>query len=423
MRNARTTESSGFATGEPRSKVGSGKRIRYQRESDSVRKSERAGPGYPSPVVAGYPISALGFGALLCSLFIVLCSVCFPTPSLGVEMDSLLEEGLEAHKVGNCKKAVEIYTEYLKLHARSPDALNWRGMCYDDLGQLKKALADYNLAIKVSPKHSELYNNRGEIYRKQKQYGKALADFRKAISLEPDFAEPHYNMGLVYETQGHFRAAMAEYLAYLKANPSVKDSKEVLLRIQALAKKEPGKKITRKRVAQRAPTPQRAQAQPTAPEPARKHARVTPAKTPPGMKELEGFTIFGFDVGSILGKMSSVEAKKGPAAGGLQPLSAGINLVIYLFFGFTLFMIGKKTGAPLPWLAFVPIASLYVWVKSAAKPAWWIILLLIPLVNIVIWIVTSLAIARERGKSTVWGVLLFIPCTTPIALIYLAFSD
>jgi hypothetical protein len=121
--------------------------------------------------------------------------------------------------------------------------------------------------------------------------------------------------------------------------------------------------------------------------------------------------------------MSSLEAKKGPGAGGLQPLSAGINLVIYLFFGFTLFMIGKKAGAPLPWLAFVPIASLYVWVKSAGKAGWWLILLLIPLVNIVIWIITSLAIARERGKSTVWGVLLFIPCTTPIALIYLAFSD
>jgi tetratricopeptide (TPR) repeat protein len=399
--------------------------MRYQRESGSVRKSERAGPGCPSAVAARYPISALGFGALFCSLFMVLCSVFFSTPSFSAEMDPLLEEGLEAHKVGNCKKAVEIYTEYLKLHPRSPDALNWRGMCYDDLGQLKKALADYDLAIKVSPNHSELYNNRGEIYRKQKQYGKALASFRKAISLEPDFAEPHYNMGLVYETQGHFRAAMEEYLAYLKANPSVTDSKEVLLRIQALAKKGPGKKITRKRVAQRPPTQQRAQAQPKAPEPERdrKHARVTPAKIPPGMKELGGPTILGFDVGSILGKMSSLEAKKGPGAGGLQPLSAGINLVIYLFFGFTLFMIGKKAGSPLPWLAFVPIASLYVWVKSAGKAGWWLILLLIPLVNIVIWIITSLAIARERGKSTVWGVLLFIPCTTPIALIYLAFSD
>ena len=156
MRNARTTEGSGFATGQPRSEVRSGKLMRYQRESGSVRKSERAGRGYPSPVVAGRPVSALGFGALFCTLFMVLCSVFFSTPSVGAEMDPLLEEGLEAHKVGNCKKAVEIYTEYLKLHARSPDALNWRGMCYDDLGQPKKALADYNLAIKLSPNHSEL---------------------------------------------------------------------------------------------------------------------------------------------------------------------------------------------------------------------------------------------------------------------------
>jgi tetratricopeptide (TPR) repeat protein len=346
----------------------------------------------------------------------------FPTASRCAELDPLLEEGLEAHKVGNCKKAVEIYTEYLKAHKKSPDALNWRGMCYDDLGQPKKALADYDLAIRISPKHSELYNNRGEIYRNKKQYKRALADYRKAVVLEPDFAEPHYNMGLVYEAQGHFRAAMKQYLAYLKANPDVKDAREVLVRIQAVAKKGPGTKAPKPRAVRKPPPRRTARADVKTHRPPRSRMPGLPpgVKMPPGMKgvpQMPNMEIMGFDMTPVFAWMMKAQQE------GTLSLYTGIaNIASYLFFGITLFFIGRKTGAPMPWLAFVPIASLYVLVKSAGKAWWWMLLLFIPLVNIVIWILTSLGIARERRKSVVWGVLLIIPCTMPIALIYLAFS-
>jgi len=85
-------------------------------------------------------------------------------------------------------------------------------------------------------------------------------------------------------------------------------------------------------------------------------------------------------------------------------------------------MIAQKVGVDLAWLAFVPIANLYILVKCAGKPGWWLILMLIPLVNIVIWLLVSLGVAHQRGKSALWGVLFFIPCTHPIALAYLGLS-
>jgi len=44
------------------------------------------------------------------------------------------------------------------------------------------------------------------------------------------------------------------------------------------------------------------------------------------------------------------------------------------------------------------------------------------LVTIAAWLLVSIGIAQARGKSVIWGILLFIPCTNPIALAYLGLS-
>ena len=45
----------------------------------------------------------------------------------------------------------------------------------------------------------------------------------------------------------------------------------------------------------------------------------------------------------------------------------------------------------------------------AQKPAWWFILCLIPLVNIVIFIIIWMAIAEARHKPNWWGILMIVP--------------
>ena len=62
-----------------------------------------------------------------------------------------------------------------------------------------------------------------------------------------------------------------------------------------------------------------------------------------------------------------------------------------------------KTGAP-GWAAIVPFYNIYIMTKMAQKPAWWIVLCLIPLVNIVVLIIISIEIAKGFGKSDGFGV-------------------
>jgi hypothetical protein len=79
-----------------------------------------------------------------------------------------------------------------------------------------------------------------------------------------------------------------------------------------------------------------------------------------------------------------------------------------------------KAGQP-GWAAIIPIYNTWVLLKVAGKPGWWIILFLIPLVNIVTWILVCVGMANRFGHGGGFGVgLMLLPF---IFLPMLAFSD
>jgi hypothetical protein len=75
-------------------------------------------------------------------------------------------------------------------------------------------------------------------------------------------------------------------------------------------------------------------------------------------------------------------------------------LVIALLAG--LWKTFEKAGKP-GWAAIVPIYNGIVLLQIAGKPIWWIILMLIPCVNIVIAILVGIEVAKNFGKGTGFG--------------------
>jgi len=63
----------------------------------------------------------------------------------------------------------------------------------------------------------------------------------------------------------------------------------------------------------------------------------------------------------------------------------------------------EKAGQP-GWAAIVPFYNLYIILKIANKPGWWILLFLIPLVGIIIAIIVMIEFAKAFGKDTGFGV-------------------
>ena len=79
-----------------------------------------------------------------------------------------------------------------------------------------------------------------------------------------------------------------------------------------------------------------------------------------------------------------------------------------------------KAGQP-GWAVFIPIYNVYVLCKVAGKPGWWVLLMLIPLVNVIIAFLIGLGVAQQFNKSAVFGIgIFFLPF---IFYAILAFGD
>ena len=97
-----------------------------------------------------------------------------------------------------------------------------------------------------------------------------------------------------------------------------------------------------------------------------------------------------------------------------------IPLALFILLMASYWVIFTKAGEA-GWKFLIPIYNIIVLLKIIDKPVWWIILLLIPLVNIVIIFMISISLAKAFGKGTGFGVGLVF-----LAIIFaplLAFGD
>ncbi|MFP4591276.1 MAG: DUF5684 domain-containing protein [Halobacteriales archaeon] len=67
----------------------------------------------------------------------------------------------------------------------------------------------------------------------------------------------------------------------------------------------------------------------------------------------------------------------------------------------------RKADRP-GWAAVVPVLNLYVLVQLAGRPAWWVLLLLVPGVNLVVWFLVLYDVARAFDGGLVDAVGLYV---------------
>ncbi len=85
---------------------------------------------------------------------------------------------------------------------------------------------------------------------------------------------------------------------------------------------------------------------------------------------------------------------------------------VYMFFWLAVLVIAiiamwkifTKAGEA-GWKSIIPIYNLYILLKIVGRPGWWILLFLVPFVNIVVSLVVSIDLAKSFGKSDLFGVI------------------
>jgi len=107
-----------------------------------------------------------------------------------------------------------------------------------------------------------------------------------------------------------------------------------------------------------------------------------------------------------------------------------IAILPYIYYAVTLQMIASKTGTENAWLAWIPIAQVYLECKIAGKPGWWLLLRLLPvlipfaglIITSIVTIIVWMGISEARRKSTWLGILSIVPLLNLFLFGYLAFS-
>lgn len=84
-----------------------------------------------------------------------------------------------------------------------------------------------------------------------------------------------------------------------------------------------------------------------------------------------------------------------------------IQLAIVIVVIAGMWKVFTKAGQP-GWAVLVPIYNGIVLLGIAGKPVWWIILFLIPIVNLIVALLVALAVAEKFGKSTGFGIGLWL---------------
>ena len=105
----------------------------------------------------------------------------------------------------------------------------------------------------------------------------------------------------------------------------------------------------------------------------------------------------------LLGTMLLAQNNAGDGGGFGQMLVLLIELAIFIAVIAGVWKTFEKARQP-GWAAIIPIYNVYILLQIAGRPVWWLILLIIPCVNIIVAVLVSLDIAKSFGKGSGFGI-------------------
>ena len=103
--------------------------------------------------------------------------------------------------------------------------------------------------------------------------------------------------------------------------------------------------------------------------------------------------------------------------------SAGFLILIWGWFilllvaGWQMYVKAGQKG----WVAIIPLLNFFGLMKIVHRPWWWVLLFFIPFVNIVVWIIVMMDLAKAFGRGV--GMTLVLIFLTGIGYLVLAFGS
>lgn len=95
----------------------------------------------------------------------------------------------------------------------------------------------------------------------------------------------------------------------------------------------------------------------------------------------------------------------------------------HLVMAVALWKMAERTKEEPQWFAIVPVLNVVLLLKIARKPMWWLILFLLPIVNIIVLVITTMAICERFGLDKWWGLVAVLSPFNLVLYLYMAFGN
>jgi len=138
--------------------------------------------------------------------------------------DERSEHGDMYFKNGQYEKAIDAYTEYLRLEPTHLKSLYNRGRAYEELGQYTEALEDFNAVLKEDPQNiNALLSVTSDYYYRQQDYENTIFYAEKVLKID-ESAMAHTLKGKAFQKLGKLNEAMAAYNAAISVDDEFADA-------------------------------------------------------------------------------------------------------------------------------------------------------------------------------------------------------
>lgn len=121
------------------------------------------------------------------------------------------------------RKAIDYYTQAIKLNAIDHESYNNRANIYMDLNKFDSAYIDYKLSLNAKPDYHVAYDNLGAYFARKSMFDSALVYFNKALEQKPDYKASYSNRGLTYMSLKRYNEAIQDWQRYLQYEPNASD--------------------------------------------------------------------------------------------------------------------------------------------------------------------------------------------------------
>lgn len=122
---------------------------------------------------------------------------------------------------GKTDEALEDYTKAIEIHSGLDKATHHfnRGLIYADLDQHRKAVDDFTQALRISPNVADYFTHRGTAFFALSDFKRAVADIDAALVLEPKNPDLYFRRALAYMQDGDNEIALADLNKAIELSP------------------------------------------------------------------------------------------------------------------------------------------------------------------------------------------------------------